>query len=61
MANKQILRTDYISELDSFRKDQDLIKVITGVRRCGKSELMRQFRQHLMNNGVPESEKFADY
>jgi len=56
MANRQILRTDYISELDSFRKDRDLIKVITGVRRCGKSELMKQFRQHLMNNGVPESE-----
>ena len=49
-------RTEYIRQLDSFRKDAELIKVITGVRRCGKSELMRQFRQHLMDDGVPEGD-----
>lgn len=56
MAKIIVPRIDYIRQLDSYRSDADLLKIVTGVRRCGKSELLRQFRQHLIDDGVPESE-----
>ena len=48
---KEILRTDYWKWLKEWR-DKPIIKVLTGVRRCGKSTLMKQFQQHLMQSGV---------
>lgn len=41
----------YLEKLIAF-KDTDLIKVITGIRRCGKSSLMKLMIQHLKENGV---------
>lgn len=40
--------------LDFFRrhKDQDVIKVVSGVRRCGKSTLFELFKQELLASGV---------
>ncbi len=49
-----VLRTGYLDELLRF-KDQDVIKVVTGMRRCGKSTLLRQFIKLLKNNGTPDS------
>jgi len=49
-----VLRTGYLDELLRF-KDQDVIKVVTGMRRCGKSTLLRQFIELLKNNGTPDS------
>lgn len=46
-------RPDYIARLLDF-KDKQLIKVITGVRRCGKSTLLEMFRDHLYAQGVGE-------
>ena len=46
-----IHRTDYLNKLTDF-KDKKLIKVITGVRRCGKSTLLELFRDYLLKNGV---------
>lgn len=43
---EQIIRENYLSKL-SVLKDKNLIKVATGVRRCGKSTLMAQFRDLL--------------
>ncbi len=52
---KEIPRNDYLEQLIR-RMDNGLIKIITGVRRCGKSYLLRTlFKKHLLENGVPES------
>lgn len=45
---KEIVRHNYLNTL-SVLKDQNLIKVATGVRRCGKSTLMKQFQDVLRN------------
>ncbi|MBS1739013.1 MAG: ATP-binding protein [Bacteroidetes bacterium] len=45
---KEILRKSYLHTL-SVLKDKNLIKVATGVRRCGKSTLMRQFQGILLS------------
>jgi predicted AAA+ superfamily ATPase len=44
----------YLERLISFRDTPELIKVITGVRRCGKASLLKLFAAHLRENYVPE-------
>lgn len=46
-----IPRIEYLRKLASF-KDKDVIKVATGIRRCGKSTLFEQFIAYLKNTGV---------
>lgn len=46
-----IERTEYLDKLLSY-KDKDIIKVITGLRRSGKSTLLELFRNRLLKNGV---------
>ena len=48
---KRIERGEYLSKLKKFR-DKKLIKVVTGIRRCGKSTLMEIYRDWLMSQGV---------
>jgi len=50
-----IIRKQYIEQLAKL-KDTHLIKVLTGVRRCGKSTVMQMFRNYLLENGVKESQ-----
>ncbi len=50
-----IQRTDYIEELKRW-KDKDLIKVITGIRRCGKSTLFELFINYLKETGVKDKQ-----
>lgn len=46
-------RPDYERQLLAFRNKQ-IIKVITGVRRCGKSSLLRLLRETLLADGVED-------
>ncbi len=50
-----IERSQYLNLLTRF-KDKNLIKVITGVRRCGKSTLLEIYKEYLLNNGVKEDQ-----
>ncbi len=50
-----IERKNYIEDLINF-KDKNLIKVVTGIRRCGKSTLFELFQQHLLNNGITKEQ-----
>lgn len=50
-----ISRPNYINELIKF-KDKDLIKIITGIRRCGKSTLMNLFKEYLLQSGIDSSQ-----
>ena len=47
-------RENYLSKIRGFYKDTGMIKVITGVRRCGKSCLMHTIAEELVAQGVPE-------
>ncbi|HKL10107.1 MAG TPA: AAA family ATPase, partial [Clostridia bacterium] len=44
-------RNLYLSQLIQH-KDKSLIKVISGIRRCGKSTLLSLFENYLINSGV---------
>ena len=46
-----IQREQYLEFL-RLHKDQDVIKVVSGVRRCGKSTLFELFKQELLTSGV---------
>ena len=50
-----IQRREYLSQLLTW-KDEKVIKVVTGIRRCGKSTLLEQFQQILLKNGVDSSQ-----
>lgn len=52
---KQIERKDYMNTLIGLR-DKNLIKVLTGVRRCGKSTVMQMFRDYLIADNVGENQ-----
>jgi len=56
MSKMFVIRKGYLSELSSFRDNTDFVKVITGVRRCGKSTLLQQFIDMLKADGVKENE-----
>lgn len=59
-----IIREEYLKKLFEL-KDSDLIKVVTGVRRCGKSTLFVQFQDCLIKRGILKEQiiyiNFEDY
>ena len=51
---KLYIREKYLKKLRGFYDDVDMIKVITGVRRCGKSSLMNMVCDEIKANGVED-------
>ncbi len=47
-------RENYLKKIRGFYNADDIIKVITGVRRCGKSSLMATIADEIRQSGVPE-------
>ena len=54
MSEKLYPRELYLSKIRPFYHEKELIKVITGVRRCGKSSLMQLIAKELIKSGVNE-------
>ena len=48
-------REDYLNKIRGFYHDT-MIKVITGIRRCGKSYLLKTIIEELKENGVSEED-----
>ena len=59
-----VIRTQYLERLRPFY-DSELVKVITGIRRCGKSTILRQVIAEIKENGIDDSHivyiNFEDY
>lgn len=53
-----IKRKEYLTDLIHF-KDKDLIKVVTGIRRCGKSTMFELFQAYLKEEGIEEEQIIA--
>lgn len=55
-TNKELKNRDfYLDKLISFQ-DTEPVKVITGIRRCGKSSLMKLMIRHLQESGIPDEQ-----
>ena len=56
---REVSRNEYLTRLESKRGNR-MVKVITGIRRCGKSYLLfTLFRRHLLAQGVDEQHIIA--
>ncbi|MCL2101837.1 MAG: ATP-binding protein [Fibromonadales bacterium] len=53
---KIIERPQYFRSLLSWKDRADIIKIITGIRRCGKSTMFKIFQKYLLNNGILSSQ-----
>ena len=50
-----IRRMEYMNKLIAF-KDKQLIKIVTGIRRCGKSTLLQLYQEWLRQNSVEDEQ-----
>jgi predicted AAA+ superfamily ATPase len=53
---KQLIERKQYMQILRDLKDQNIIKVITGVRRCGKSTLLQMFADELLQNGIAQEQ-----
>jgi len=57
--NSIIARPDYLADIERHRIAPDLIKIVTGVRRCGKSTILKMYQEKLKQEGVTEDQILA--
>ena len=50
-----VQRKEYLEQLISW-KDEQVIKIVTGIRRCGKSTLLKQYQNWLIENGAAQEQ-----
>lgn len=48
---EELIREHYLKQIRPFY-DNDLIKILVGIRRCGKSVILKQIQQELLNRGI---------
>ena len=53
---EEVIRKGYLNRLLSGKDRPETVKIITGMRRCGKTTLMKQYIGLLKDNGVPDSQ-----
>ena len=53
--HKRIERPEYLEQLIRFR-EKEVIKVVTGIRRCGKSTLFDLYCEYLVQDGVSKDQ-----
>lgn len=53
-----VRRSDYLEQLHDSKDATGVVKVITGMRRCGKSTLMEQYADDLRSEGIAEDHIF---
>ena len=53
-------RENYLKKIRAFYHEDDIIKVITGVRRCGKSSLMEMIADEIRESGI-QNEKYIPH
>ena len=49
-----LIREKYLKEIRDFY-DSDLVKILVGIRRCGKSVILNQIIDELKNKGIDDS------
>ena len=50
-----VKRTEYLQQLKSWKNEQ-VIKVVTGILRCGKSTLLSEYQDYLKQSGIPDEQ-----
>ena len=50
-----VKRDEYLQSLKQW-KDEQVIKVVTGIRRCGKSTLLTQYQEWLKTEGITDDQ-----
>ena len=51
-----ISRPEYLTDLERHKVASDLIKIVTGVRRCGKSTILKMYQDKLRSDGINEDQ-----
>ena len=51
-----LVRTEYIDKLSESKGENGTVKVLTGMRRCGKTSVLEQYVSYLRDAGVPDSD-----